>query len=54
MNIKKLVPFTFVLFIFIAFGIVSSQAKSDDAELTPMEKLGKNLLKKKSQILSIW
>ena len=43
MNIKRLVPFIFVLFVFIAFGIVSSQAKSDDAELTPMEKLGKNL-----------
>ncbi len=36
-------PFTFVLFIFIAFGIVSSQAKSNDVELTPIEQLGKNL-----------
>ncbi len=43
MNIKRLVPFVFVLFIFIAFVIVLSQAKSDDAELTPMEQLGKNL-----------
>jgi cytochrome c peroxidase len=43
MNIKRLVPFTFVLFIFIAFGIVSSQAKTNDAELTPMEQLGKHL-----------
>lgn len=43
MNIKKLMPFLFVLFIFVAFGIVSSQAKTKDSELTPMEQLGKNL-----------
>jgi cytochrome c peroxidase len=43
MNLKKAVPFTFVLFVFIAFGAVSSQAKLDDEELTPMEQLGKHL-----------
>ncbi len=43
MNLKRLVPFICVLLIFIAFGIVSSQAKSDDEELAPMEQLGKNL-----------
>jgi cytochrome c peroxidase len=43
MNIKKLVPFTFVLFVFVAFGVVSSQAKSDGADLSPMELLGKKL-----------
>jgi cytochrome c peroxidase len=42
-NIKRLVPFLFVLFVFIAFGIVASQAKAKDSELTPMEQLGKNL-----------
>jgi cytochrome c peroxidase len=43
MNIKRLVPSLLVLVIVIAFGIVSSQAKPDDAELTPMEQLGKHL-----------
>ena len=43
MNIKRLVPFTFVLLAFIAFGVVSSKAKSDGADLTPMELLGKKL-----------
>lgn len=43
MNIKRLLPFVFVLFIFIALVIVLSQVKSDDTELTLMEQLGKNL-----------
>jgi cytochrome c peroxidase len=43
MKFKRHVPFIFLLFVFIAFGIVSSQAKSDDTGLTPMEQLGKHL-----------
>lgn len=43
MNLKRLLPFICVLLIFIAFGVVSSQAKSDDEELAPIEQLGKNL-----------
>ena len=43
MNMRRIVPFTFVLFVFMALGFVASQAKSGDVELTPIEQLGKNL-----------
>jgi cytochrome c peroxidase len=43
MNTKKILPSILVLVIFIAFGILSSQAKPGDVELTPVEQLGKDL-----------